>query len=235
MSRFSSYDRYGKKRLKKVDIEESWYSLLEGEFSKDYFYKIRSFIKQEYKNKRIFPPPKLIFNAFNLTPVNKVKVIIIGQDPYHGEGQAHGLAFSVPNDIKIPPSLLNIYKELKEDVNKEIPIDGFLQDWAKQGVLLLNSVLTVESGKANSHKNIGWERFTESVIEKISIKKNKLVFLLWGNYAHKKEKFIDSNKHLVLKSVHPSPLSAYNGFFGCKHFSKTNKYLKENNIGVINW
>ena len=221
--------------MKKVEIEESWYSLLEGEFSKDYFYKIRSFIKQEYKNKRIFPPPKLIFNAFNLTPVNKVKVIIIGQDPYHGEGQAHGLAFSVPNDIKIPPSLLNIYKELKEDVNKEIPIDGFLQDWAKQGVLLLNSVLTVESGKANSHKNIGWEKFTESVIEKISIKKNKLVFLLWGNYAHKKEKFIDSSKHLILKSVHPSPLSAYNGFFGCKHFSKTNKYLKENNIGVINW
>ncbi len=221
--------------MKKVEIEESWYSLLEGEFNKDYFKKIRSFIRKEYKNKTIFPPPKLIFNAFNLTPVNKIKVVIIGQDPYHGEGQAHGLAFSVLEDIKIPPSLLNIYKELKEDIGKEIPSDGFLEDWAKQGVLLLNSSLTVESGKANSHKNIGWERFTESVIQKISLKKNKLVFLLWGSYEHKKEKFIDSNKHLILKSVHPSPLSAYNGFFGCKHFSKTNKYLEENNIGGINW
>ena len=221
--------------MKKVEIEESWYSLLENEFNKDYFNKIRTFIRAEYQNKIIFPPSKLVFNAFNLTPVDKIKVVIIGQDPYHGEGQAHGLAFSVPKDIKIPPSLLNIYKELKEDVGKEIPDNGFLEDWAKQGVLLLNSGLTVESGKANSHKNIGWERFTESVIEKISIKKNKLVFLLWGSYAHKKENFIDSNKHLILKSVHPSPLSAYNGFFGCKHFSKTNRYLEENNIGVINW
>ena len=221
--------------MKKVEIEQSWYSLLNDEFKKDYFNELRLFIREEYKIKRIFPPARLIFNAFNLTPVDKLKVVIIGQDPYHGEGQAHGLSFSVPKGIKIPPSLLNIYKELKEDINKEIPNDGFLEAWANQGILLLNSVLTVESGKANSHKNIGWERFTESVIEKISIKKDKLVFLLWGSYAHKKEHFIDSNKHLILKSVHPSPLSAYNGFFGCKHFSKTNKYLTQNNIGAINW
>ena len=221
--------------MKKVEIEESWYSLLENEFNKDYFNEIRSFIRQEYKNKTIFPPAKLIFNAFNLTPINKIKVVIIGQDPYHGEGQAHGLSFSVPKDIRIPPSLLNIYKELKEDINKEIPKHGFLESWANQGVLLLNSVLTVESGKPNSHKNIGWEKFTESVIEKISIKKDKLVFLLWGNYAQKKEDFIDSNKHLILKSAHPSPLSAYNGFFGSKHFSKTNNFLKKNNIEEILW
>jgi len=221
--------------LKRVEIEESWYSLLEDEFNKDYFKKIRSFIRKEYKNKTIFPPPKLIFNAFNLTPVNKVKVVIIGQDPYHGKGQAHGLAFSVPKDIKIPPSLLNIYKELKEDINKDIPNNGFLKDWAEQGVLLLNSVFTVESGKANSHKNIGWEKFSESVITLISKKREKLVFLLWGNSAQKKEEFIYDNHHLVLKSVHPSPLSAYNGFFGCKHFSKTNNFLKKNNIKEVLW
>jgi len=221
--------------LKKVEIEQSWYSLLENEFNKEYFNKLRTFVKLEYKQKNIFPPAKLIFNAFNLTPVEKVKVIIIGQDPYHGENQAHGLSFSVPKGVKIPPSLINIYKELNDDIGKTIPNHGFLEDWANQGVLLLNSVLTVESGKANSHKNIGWEQFTESAIELISKKKEKLVFLLWGSYAHKKEAFIDTGKHLVLKSVHPSPLSAYNGFFGNKHFSKTNSYLKENNIGVINW
>ena len=221
--------------MKRVEIEESWYSLLEDEFNKDYFKKIRSFIRKEYKNKIIFPPPKLIFNAFNLTPVNKVKVVIIGQDPYHGKGQAHGLAFSVPKDIKIPPSLLNIYKELKEDINKDIPNHGFLKGWAEQGVLLLNSVLTVESRKANSHKNIGWEKFSESLITLISKKREKLVFLLWGNSAHKKEEFIYDNHHLILKSVHPSPLSAYNGFFGCKHFSKTNNFLKKNNIKEVLW
>ena len=221
--------------MKKVDIEPSWYSLLENEFEKKYFTNLRSFIKNEYSTKVIFPPPKLIFNAFNLTPANKVKVIIIGQDPYHGEGQAHGLSFSVPTGIKIPPSLMNIYKELNTDVNKDIPSHGLLEDWARQGVLLLNSVLTVESGKANSHKNIGWEKFTESVISLISKKKESLVFLLWGNYAHKKEDFIESNNHLILKSVHPSPLSAYNGFFGSKHFSKANNFLKKNNIKEIVW
>ena len=221
--------------MKKVDIESSWYNLLENEFEKKYFTDLRNFIKTEYSTKVIFPPPKLIFNAFNLTPVNKVKVVIIGQDPYHGEGQAHGLSFSVPTGIKIPPSLMNIYKELNTDVNKDIPSHGLLENWANQGILLLNSVLTVESGKANSHKNIGWEKFTESVISLISKKRENLVFLLWGNYAHKKENFIKSNNHLILKSVHPSPLSAYNGFFGSKHFSKTNNFLKKNNIKEIVW
>ena len=221
--------------MKKIQIEQSWESLLESEFNKDYFHQIRTFIKEQYKAKTIFPPAKLIFNAFNLTPVDKIKVIIVGQDPYHGEGQAHGLSFSVPEGIKIPPSLLNIYKELKEDINKEIPNHGFLEGWAKQGVLLLNSVLTVQAGKPNSHKNIGWEKFTESVISLISKKKESLVFLLWGSYAHKKENFIESNNHLILKSVHPSPLSAYNGFFGSKHFSKTNNFLKKNNIKEILW
>ena len=221
--------------MKKVDIESSWYNLLENEFEKRYFTELRNFIKNEYSTKVIFPPSKLIFNAFNLTPVNKVKVIIIGQDPYHGEGQAHGLSFSVPAGIKIPPSLMNIYKELKSDINKKIPNHGMLEQWAKQGVLLTNSVFTVESGKANSHKNIGWEKFTQSVISSISKKKKNLVFLLWGNYAHQLEKFIYPNDHLLLKSVHPSPLSAYNGFFGSKHFSKTNNFLKKNNIKEIVW
>jgi len=221
--------------LKKVDIEPSWYNLLENEFEKEYFNNLRKIVKNEYVNKKIFPPSNLIFNAFNLTPVEKVKVIIIGQDPYHGEGQAHGLSFSVPKGIKIPPSLLNIYKELKTDIGKTVPKNGLLEDWAKQGVLLLNSVLTVEFGKANSHKNVGWEEFTEATINLISKKKENLVFLLWGNYAHKKEVFINPNKHLILKSVHPSPLSAYNGFFGSKHFSKTNNFLKKNNIKEILW
>ena len=221
--------------MEKIEIEQSWASLLEGEFNKDYFRQIRNFIKEQYKTKAIFPPEKLIFNAFNLTSVNSVKVVVIGQDPYHGEGQANGLAFSVSKGIKIPPSLLNIYKELKSDINKDIPNNGCLEAWAKQGVLLLNSVLTVQSGKANSHKDIGWEKFTENIISLISKKKTNLVFLLWGNYAHKKENLIESNNHLILKSVHPSPLSAYNGFFGSKHFSKTNKFLKKNNIKEILW
>ena len=221
--------------MKKVDIETSWYELLKDEFEKDYFLKLRKFIKNEYKTKQIFPHPKNIFKAFELTPANDVKVVILGQDPYHGANQAHGLAFSVQEDIKIPPSLNNIYKELYDDLNIPIKRSGNLESWAKQGVLLLNSVLTVESGKANSHKNIGWEKFTESVISLISKKKEILVFLLWGNYAHKKEDFIESNNHLILKSVHPSPLSAYNGFFGSRHFSKANNFLKKNNIKEIVW
>ena len=221
--------------MKKVDIETSWYELLKDEFDKDYFLKLRQFIKNEYKTKQIFPHPKDIFKAFELTPVNDVKVVILGQDPYHGADQAHGLAFSVQENIKIPPSLSNIYKELYDDLNIPIKRSGNLEYWAKQGVLLLNTVLTVESGKANSHKNIGWEKFTESVISLISKKKEILVFLLWGNYAHKKEDFIESNNHLILKSVHPSPLSAYNGFFGSKHFSKANNFLKKNNIKEIVW
>ena len=184
--------------MKKVDIETSWYELLKDEFEKDYFLKLRKFIKNEYKTKQIFPHPKNIFKAFELTPVNDVKVVILGQDPYHGANQAHGLAFSVQENIKIPPSLSNIYKELYDDLNIPIKRSGNLEYWAKQGVLLLNSVLTVESGKANSHKNIGWEKFTESVISLISKKKEILVFLLWGSYAHKKEDFIESNNNRVL-------------------------------------
>ena len=221
--------------MKKVEIESSWYSLLENEFNKNYFSEIRTFVREAYQKTIVFPAPELIFNAFNLTPLDKLKVVIIGQDPYHGKGQAHGLSFSVPEGVKIPPSLLNIYKELKNDLNKEIPNHGYLENWATQGVLLINTVFTVEEGKANSHKNIGWEKFTESVIKLINNKKEHLVFLLWGNSAHKKEEFIDSDKHLILKAAHPSPLSAYNGFFGCKHFSKTNNYLRKNNKEEIVW
>jgi len=220
--------------VKKVNIEPSWFDLLNDEFEKDYFLMLKKFIISEYKAKEIFPPPKLIFNAFNLTPVNKVKVVVIGQDPYHGLNQAHGLAFSVQNKVKIPPSLKNIYKELYADLHIKRD-SGCLENWANQGVLLLNSVLTVQSGIANSHKNKGWEQFTESVISKISEKKKNIVFLLWGSYAQKKENHIFKNDHLILKCVHPSPLSAYNGFFGSKPFSKINSFLNKHNIKEIVW
>ena len=221
--------------MKKVNIEASWFNLLNDEFKKNYFIQLRKFIRSEYQTKTIFPPAKHIFNAFDLTPVEKVKVVIIGQDPYHGPNQAHGLAFSVLEDVKIPPSLKNIYKELNNDLNISIRQSGFLEHWAKQGILLLNSVLTVENGKPNSHKNHGWEEFTESVIRNISREKKNIVFLLWGNYAQKKEEFIYPNDHLILKSVHPSPLSAYNGFFGSKPFSQTNNFLIKHKIKEIAW
>ena len=221
--------------MRKVDIHPSWNKLLEKELEKPYFQILKQKITAEYLNETIYPPEKLIFNAFSLTPFEKVKVVILGQDPYHGKGQAHGLSFSVQKEIKIPPSLMNIYKELKSDINKEIPKNGFLENWSSQGVLLLNNILTVRSGKPNSHKNLGWEKFTESTIHLISKRKKNLVFLLWGNDAQKKEKYIHPNNHLVLKTVHPSPLSAYRGFFGSKHFSKTNNYLKKNNIKEIIW
>tara|TARA_B100000609_G_C17217725_1_gene437748 strand:+ start:2949 stop:3620 length:672 start_codon:yes stop_codon:yes gene_type:complete len=220
---------------KKIIIEKSWHKLLNKEFNKKYFSDLREKVRQSYTNSKVFPPAKLIFNAFNLTSVPNTKVIILGQDPYFNEGQAHGLSFSVPNGVIIPPSLLNIYKEIESDLGKSIPNNGFLGRWANQGVLLLNTVLTVESGKPNSHKSFGWEQFTESVIKRISLKKSNLVFMLWGGNAHKKEHLINSNNHLILKSPHPSPLSAYRGFFGCKHFSKCNKYLKKNNIKEIIW
>ena len=220
---------------KKIIIEKSWHKLLNKEFNKKYFSDLREKVRQSYTNSKVFPPAKLIFNAFNLTSVPNTKVIILGQDPYFNEGQAHGLSFSVPNGVIIPPSLLNIYKEIESDLGKSIPNNGFLERWANQGVLLLNTVLTVESGKPNSHKSFGWEQFTESVIKRISLKKSNLVFMLWGGNAHKKEHLINSNNHLILKSPHPSPLSAYRGFFGCKHFSKCNKYLKKNNIKEIIW
>ena len=220
---------------KKVDIDKSWYEVLNGEFDKPYFFKIREFVRTEYKNKVIFPEPKDIFNAFNSTSFNKVKVVIVGQDPYHGEGQAHGLSFSVNKGVDIPPSLKNIFKEIEDDLGLVPKNSGNLQHWADQGVLLINTVLTVEKGKPHSHKGIGWEEFTNTAIKKLSEKRHGLVFLLWGNSAQEKEKLIDLDRHLVLKSVHPSPLSAYNGFFGCKHFSQTNNYLESINKSPIEW
>ena len=220
---------------KKVDIDKSWYEVLNGEFDKPYFFKIREFVRMEYKNKVIFPEPKDIFNAFNSTSFNQVKVVIVGQDPYHGDGQAHGLSFSVNKGVDIPPSLKNIFKEIEDDLALVPKNSGNLQHWADQGVLLINTVLTVEKGKPHSHKGIGWEEFTNTAIKKLSEKRHGLVFLLWGNSAQEKEKLIDLDRHLVLKSVHPSPLSAYNGFFGCKHFSQTNNYLDSINKSPIEW
>ena len=221
--------------MKKINIEPSWFDLLKDEFEKDYFLNMMDFVNLEYKTKEIYPPKELLFNAFNLTPFNKVKVVIIGQDPYHGENQAHGLCFSVENGVKIPPSLNNILKELKSDLKITHQNSGNLSSWAEQGVLMLNSVLTVRSGVANPHKNIGWEIFTENIINIISKQLNNVVFVLWGRQAQEKIKIIDTKKHLILKSAHPSPLSAYNGFFGCKHFSKCNAYLKKFNKKEIDW
>jgi uracil-DNA glycosylase len=219
-----------------IQIESSWKSVLAHEFSQDYFKQIRSYIiSEKEKGKTIFPPGKLIFNAFNLTPFYKVNVVIIGQDPYHGHGQAHGLSFSVPYGVKIPPSLQNIYKELAQDVNFNIPNHGNLEHWAQQGVLLLNAVLTVNDGEPASHKAAGWENFTNAVIYHLSKQSENIVFLLWGRFAQEKELLIDQSKHLVLKAAHPSPFSAYQGFMGCKHFSITNKYLIENNKAPIDW
>lgn len=218
-----------------VKIEHSWKEILQEEFDKPYFEELVSKVKMEYKTKTIFPKGSLIFNAFNLCPFDKVKVVILGQDPYHEVGQAHGLAFSVPEGIALPPSLQNIYKEIESDLGIKVNQNGDLTRWAKQGVLLLNSTLTVEQHRAASHQNFGWETFTDDVIHKLSLEKEHLVFILWGSFAIKKSNLIDKTKHLVLTSVHPSPLSAYRGFFGNKHFSKTNNYLIANNIEPINW
>ena len=221
---------------KPINIEQSWLNLLKEEFDKEYFLDLKKYIREEYQSKLIYPKANHIFNAFRLTPVEKVKVVLIGQDPYHGEGQAHGLCFSVPDKIKPPPSLVNIFKELKSDIDKDIPASGNLENWSNQGVLLLNSTLTVVANKANSHKNSNWSIFTDRAIELLSNYKKNIVFLLWGKFAHKKEDLINKdNNHLILKTVHPSPLSAYNGFFGCKHFSKTNQYLIENGRKAIKW
>jgi len=221
--------------MKKVQIEDSWFQILKDEFEKHYFISLTNKLRQLYREKEIFPHPSNIFNAYNSTPFDKVKVVIIGQDPYHGPGQAHGLCFSVPDGFKIPPSLKNIFKEQSDDLKIAVPNSGNLQKWAHEGVLLLNNVLTVECSMANSHKNLGWEKFTKATIEAISGKLNNIVFLLWGRDAQLKEELIDNTKHLILKTVHPSPLSAYNGFFGCQHFSKTNSYLEMNNIEKISW
>lgn len=218
-----------------VSIENSWKDKLQGEFEKSYFKTLSNFIREEYSTQQIFPPAKLIFNAFDKCPFHEVKVVIIGQDPYHNIGQANGLCFSVNEGVKIPPSLVNIYKEIAEDLGKPIPKSGNLEHWSHQGVLLLNATLTVRAHNAGSHQGKGWEQFTDTVIDTLSKECNNLVFLLWGNYAQQKGKSIDENKHLVLKSPHPSPLSAHRGFFGNKHFSTANDYLIEYNKEPIDW
>ena len=218
-----------------VKIENSWKRLMGDEFSKPYFESLVNFVKGEYENKTIYPKGDSIFKAFDLCPVEKVKVVILGQDPYHGPGQAHGLAFSVKDGVPFPPSLLNIFKELKSDLNLPFPSNGNLERWAKQGVLLLNATLTVEAHKAGSHQKKGWETFTTAVIEKLAAHQSNLVFLLWGAYAQKKAAVIPADKHFKLQAPNPSPLSAHRGFLGCKHFSQTNAYLTENGSPPIQW
>lgn len=218
-----------------VKIEETWKEVLKEEFEKDYFVNLTSFVRQEYKEKTIYPKASNVFNAFNLCPFNEVKVVILGQDPYHEPNQAHGLCFSVLEPTPSPPSLKNIFKEINLDLGIEPLESGDLTRWASQGVLLLNATLTVEAHKAGSHQGKGWEEFTDRVIFNLANRKSGLVFLLWGSYAQKKGEFIDQTKHLVLKSVHPSPLSAHRGFFGNHHFSQTNSYLTQQGKQPINW
>ncbi len=218
-----------------VKIENSWKEKLQDEFEKYYFKSLTNFIHEEYSTQEIYPPAKLIFNAFDKCPFSEVKVVIIGQDPYHNIGQANGLSFSVNEGIKIPPSLVNIYKEINLDLGTSIPQSGNLERWSEQGVLLLNTTLTVRAHTPGSHQGKGWEQFTDKIIDTLSEDCNNIVFLLWGNYAQQKGKNINANKHLVLKSPHPSPLSAHRGFFGNKHFSKSNEYLIENNKKPIEW
>lgn len=218
-----------------VKIETGWKEKLQEEFSRDYFKTLTEFVRNEYRTKTIFPPGGLIFNAFNLCPFDKVKAVIIGQDPYHGPGQAHGLCFSVIEGIEFPPSLINIFKEINSDLGYKTFPSGNLERWASQGVLLLNATLTVRAHLAGSHQGKGWEEFTDSVIRILNREKNNLVFFLWGAYAQRKGESIDRIRHLVLESVHPSPLSASRGFFGNKHFSRCNTYLTENKIEAIDW
>ena len=224
------------KSLMNVKIEPHWKEILNSEFDKPYFQQIVLHLKTEKsQNKTIYPPGQQIFNAFNTTPIDIVKVVILGQDPYHGPGQAHGLCFSVQNGVPPPPSLINIFKELHEDVGAPIPNHGNLTNWAEQGVFLLNASLTVRAGEPMSHSKIGWAEFTDTVIKKISEEKKHVVFLLWGKFAQEKRVLIDESKHLILRAAHPSPLSAHAGFFGCKHFSKVNEWLIKNGIDPIDW
>jgi len=218
-----------------VKIAPSWKEKLNGEFNKPYFLQLTEFVRNEYKTQTVYPPAREIFNAFDCCDFDQVKVVIIGQDPYHGVGQANGLCFSVRADVKMPPSLVNIFKEIQSDLGKPFPPNGDLERWAKQGVLLLNATLTVRASSPGSHQNKGWEEFTDAVIREVSEKKNNIVFLLWGAYAQKKGQIIDRSKHLVLASAHPSPFSVHNGFFGNKHFSKTNEYLQSKGITPIDW
>lgn len=218
-----------------VKIEPSWKKHLVEEFGKESFRKLTAFVKSEYLSKVVYPPPKFMFRAFEMCPFDKVKVVILGQDPYHGKGQANGLCFSVNEGVALPPSLQNIFKEIEDDVGIKVNRSGNLDRWAKQGVLLLNATLTVEHGKAGSHQNKGWEEFTDGVIQMLSDQKEHLVFVLWGRYAQQKGARIDAKKHLVLKSAHPSPFSAYSGFFGSKHFSAANEYLRQHGKKTIDW
>lgn len=218
-----------------VKIEQSWKQKLEAQWNEPYFINLTDFVRKEYATKTIFPPAGKIFAAFNACPFDKVKVVILGQDPYHDYGQANGLCFSVSDGIPMPPSLINIFKEIRDDLGIEIPSSGNLERWAKQGVLLLNSTLTVEAHRAGSHQGKGWEEFTDEVIMRLANDRQNLVFMLWGSYAIKKGAFIDRNKHLVLTSPHPSPLSAYRGFFGNKHFSRANEYLIAHGESPIQW
>lgn len=218
-----------------VKIENSWKEALKDEFEKPYFASLCDFVRQEYKTSTIYPPASLIFNAFNLCPLDKIKVVIIGQDPYHEPGQAHGLCFSVNDGVKFPPSLQNIYKEIASEYNQPMPQSGNLTRWAEQGVLLLNATLTVRAHLAASHQGKGWETFTDNVIKEVNDRCQNVVFLLWGSYAQKKEAYIDKSKHCVLKAAHPSPLSAYRGFFGCNHFILANNYLRKCGKEEIVW
>lgn len=219
-----------------IKLEKSWKSRLQSEFKTERMQKLKAFLTQEYKaGKKIYPRGEEYFAAMNLTPFDKVKVVIVGQDPYHGPGQAHGLCFSVQEGVRFPPSLQNIFKELRADLGLEIPKNGTLTKWAEEGVLLLNAVLTVEDGKAAAHQGKGWEEFTDRVIHLLNDEKENLVFILWGSYAQKKAAFVDRKKHFVIEAVHPSPLSAHRGFFGTKPFSKANSYLRSKGVPEVNW
>lgn len=218
-----------------VKIAPSWKEKLNSEFSKPYFLQLTEFVRNEYATQQVFPPAREIFHAFDYCDFDQVKVVIIGQDPYHGPGQANGLCFSVRPDVRMPPSLVNIFKEIQADLGKPFPPNGDLERWAKQGVLLLNATLTVRASSPGSHQNKGWEPFTDAVIREVSEKKNNIVFLLWGAYAQRKGEIIDRSKHLVLASAHPSPFSADRGFFGNKHFSKTNEYLRSKGLREVDW
>ncbi len=216
-------------------IEKEWLEVLRTEFEKSYFTELKAFLTEEKKQYRVYPPGSRIFAAFDYTPFSKVKVVILGQDPYHGDGQAHGLCFSVPDGVALPPSLVNIYKELSTDLGIPVPKSGNLEKWARQGVLLLNATLTVRANQAGSHQRHGWENFTDEVIRQLSARQTGLVFILWGSYAQAKEALIDTSRHYVLKAVHPSPLSVYRGFFGCRHFSKTNELLLQAGKEPVDW
>ena len=216
-------------------ISNDWLSPLKEEFGKEYYKKLYQTVNEEYKTHVIYPPADDLFNAFHFTPLHEVKVVILGQDPYHNEGQAHGLCFSVQKGVEIPPSLLNIFKELQDDLNCTMPSSGYLKKWADQGVLLLNTVLTVRAHEANSHKGIGWEDFTDAAIRILNEQDRPIVFMLWGSNAREKKKMLNNPKHLILEAPHPSPLSAYRGFFGCRHFSKCNAFLIKNGLDPIDW